>query len=95
MALTREQIEKLATLSRVELTPESEDEITDTVSRIVDFFDALNAVDTDGVLPMSHPLDMTQRLRPDTVTETDHRAAFQRAAPQVEDGLYLVPKVIE
>jgi aspartyl-tRNA(Asn)/glutamyl-tRNA(Gln) amidotransferase subunit C len=55
----------------------------------------LNAVDTTGVEPLAHPLEATQRLRPDVVTETDNRASFQQLAPQTEAGLYLVPKVIE
>ncbi|MFK8028625.1 MAG: Asp-tRNA(Asn)/Glu-tRNA(Gln) amidotransferase subunit GatC [Gammaproteobacteria bacterium] len=95
MALTREQIEKIATLSRVELSTETAGEVTANVSRIVDFFEVLSSVDTDGVSPMAHPLDMTQRLRADTVTEIDERDKFQQSAAQIEAGLYLVPKVIE
>ena len=55
----------------------------------------MNAADTEGVEPMAHPQHMAQRLRPDEVTETDQREKFQRIAPLIEDGLYLVPKVIE
>ncbi len=55
----------------------------------------MQAVDTSGVEPLAHPLEATQRLRPDAVTETDHRDAYQTIAPAVEEGLYLVPKVIE
>lgn len=95
MTMTREQIEKLATLSRVQLDQESIDEVTRNVSRIVEFFDALNDVDTRGVDAMSHPLDMTQRLRSDAVTEEDRRDKYQASAPHVEGGLYLVPKVID
>lgn len=95
MSLTREQMEQLATLSRVELSDETGAEVTQNVSRIVAFFDALNAVDTEGVLPMSHPLDMTQRLRADNVTETNQRDKYQASAAHVEQGLYLVPKVID
>ena len=98
MALTREQLEKIATLARVELPTESSTDVTDvtdTVSRIVDFFDALNDVNTDGVSPMAHPLDMVQRLRTDEVTEHNQRDKFQQSAALVEDGLYLVPKVID
>jgi aspartyl-tRNA(Asn)/glutamyl-tRNA(Gln) amidotransferase subunit C len=57
--------------------------------------EAMRAVDTAGIDPMSHPQDATQRLREDRVTERDERAAFQAIAPQVEDGLYLVPRVVE
>ena len=65
------------------------------LSDILALVEQLNAVDTAGVEPMAHPLDATQRLRPDEVTETDEREAFQAIAPQTEAGLYLVPKVIE
>ncbi len=95
MALTREQLEKMATLARVELSIESSTDVTDNVSRIIDFFDALNDVNTDGVSPMAHPLDMVQRLRTDEVTEHNQRDKFQQSAALVEDGLYLVPKVID
>jgi len=61
----------------------------------LDFVAQMSAVDTAGVSPMAHPMDAAQRLRPDTVTETDQRERFQSIAPQVEAGLYLVPKVIE
>ena len=59
------------------------------------FVEQMNTVDTSGVVPMAHPLDAHQRLRPDEVTETDQRELFQAGAPLVEAGLYLVPKVIE
>ncbi|MGV6826462.1 MAG: Asp-tRNA(Asn)/Glu-tRNA(Gln) amidotransferase subunit GatC, partial [bacterium] len=55
----------------------------------------MNSVDTSGVTPMAHPLDMSQRLRPDEVTESDNRENFQSIAPQTENGLYLVPRVVE
>ena len=95
MALTREQLEKIAMLARVELPHDAAGEVTQNVSRIIDFFDALSDVDTTGVSPMAHPLDMTQRLRADEVTEHNQRDKFQQAAAQVQDGLYLVPKVID
>ncbi|MEE3214369.1 MAG: Asp-tRNA(Asn)/Glu-tRNA(Gln) amidotransferase subunit GatC, partial [Pseudomonadota bacterium] len=63
--------------------------------RILEMVDQLQAVDTEGVAPLAHPLDATQRLRADEVTETDQRDDFQRCAPQVENGLYLVPRVVE
>ncbi len=62
---------------------------------ILSMVDQMAAVDTQGVEPMAHPQEVTQRLREDEVTETDQRELFQSIAPQVEDGLYLVPKVIE
>ena len=63
--------------------------------RDVAFVEQLSRVDTTGVEPLAHPLEATQRLRPDVVTETDNREVFQQVAPQTEAGLYLVPKVIE
>ncbi len=95
MALTREQLEKIATLARVELPTDNASDVADNVSRIIDFFDALNDADTEGVSPMAHPLDMVQRLRSDDVTEHDQRDKYQASAALVEDGLYLVPKVID
>ena len=95
MSLTREQIEKIATLARVELAADVTTEVTQNVSRIIDFFDTLNDADTDGVSPMAHPLDMTQRLRADVVTEHDERDKYQQSSAHTEGGLYLVPKVIE
>ena len=62
---------------------------------IFGLIEAMQAVDTQGVLPMAHPQEASLRLRPDAVTETDRRAAYQAVAPAVEKGLYLVPKVIE
>ncbi|WP_134604273.1 Asp-tRNA(Asn)/Glu-tRNA(Gln) amidotransferase subunit GatC, partial [Pseudomonas aeruginosa] len=65
------------------------------LNNILGLIDQMQAVDTSGVEPLAHPLEATQRLRPDAVTETDHRDAYQTIAPAVEEGLYLVPKVIE
>ncbi|MGH8399606.1 MAG: Asp-tRNA(Asn)/Glu-tRNA(Gln) amidotransferase subunit GatC, partial [Gammaproteobacteria bacterium] len=66
-----------------------------TLSNILEFVAQLERAKTDGVAPMAHPLEMSQRLRPDQVSETDQRELYQQNAPQVEAGLYLVPKVIE
>jgi aspartyl-tRNA(Asn)/glutamyl-tRNA(Gln) amidotransferase subunit C len=96
MSLTREQIASIATLARLELTPAEFGVYQDTLSRIIDFVGALDACQTSGVSPMAHPLaGLSQRLRPDEVTESDHHELYQENAPQVEAGLYLVPKVIE
>jgi aspartyl-tRNA(Asn)/glutamyl-tRNA(Gln) amidotransferase subunit C len=67
----------------------------DKLSRIVDFVDQLQAVPTDDVVPMAHPLNQTQRMRPDAVTESNERERFQSNSEAVQDGLYLVPKVLE
>lgn len=95
MSLDKDQVQHIAMLARLRV---ADDEIADTVdklSRIVDFVDQLSQADTTDVVPMAHPLDASQRLRPDVVTETDQRDDFQENAPAVSDGLYLVPKVIE
>ena len=96
MALTREQIESIAALARLELTGAELPVYQESLSRILEFFAALERADTANVAPMAHPLPgLSQRLRSDAVTEQDHRAEYQQNAPQVAAGLYLVPKVIE
>ena len=95
MSLDKEQVRHIAMLARLKLTDDEYAESVDKLSRIVDFVDQLSQADTSGVVPMAHPLDAAQRLRADTVTETDERDRFQENAPSVTDGLYLVPKVIE
>ena len=95
MALTFEQVQRIAHLARIEV---SEAEALTTQSHLNGIFqliEQMQAVDTAGVEPMAHAQDLSQRLRPDCVTETDRRAAFQAVAPEVDSGLYLVPKVIE
>jgi aspartyl-tRNA(Asn)/glutamyl-tRNA(Gln) amidotransferase subunit C len=96
MALTRAQIAGIATLARLELTPAEIPVYQESLSRILDFVGALERVDTAGVAPMAHPLPgLSQRLRPDAVTEEDRHETYQANAPQVAAALYLVPKVIE
>lgn len=95
MSLTRDQVEHIALLARLELKDDEFDDAVDKLSRIVDFVDQLQAAATDDVLPMAHPLDLRQRLRPDVVSGDIDREVIQRNAPAVRDGFYLVPKVIE
>ena len=96
MLLTREQIENIAHLARLALQPAELPVYQTSLSAIFDFVGELDKVDTASVTPMAHPLPgLSQRLRPDVVTETDRREVYQRNAPQVAAGLYLVPKVIE
>ncbi|MBT8108708.1 MAG: Asp-tRNA(Asn)/Glu-tRNA(Gln) amidotransferase subunit GatC [Gammaproteobacteria bacterium] len=95
MSLDKDQVRQIALLARLDLKPEEHEELVDKLSRIVDFVAHLSAADTTDVVPMAHPLDVAQRLRPDIVTETDDRDRYQQNAPSVADGLYLVPKVIE
>ena len=93
--LTEEDIRRLCRLARVEITAGEIADAAAKLSSIVTMVDQLQAVDTKGVVPMAHPLDRAQRLRDDRVTETDRHDLYQRNAPLVEQGLYLVPKVIE
>lgn len=95
MSVTRSDIEKVAELARLRLEDDSVDEIVQSITNILSLVDQMQAVDTDGIEPMAHPLDATQRLRADIVTETNNRDAFQAIAPKTEAGLYLVPKVID
>jgi aspartyl-tRNA(Asn)/glutamyl-tRNA(Gln) amidotransferase subunit C len=95
MSLTRDQIRRVAQLARIALPAQESDIVLERLNRVLGMIDQLQAVDTEGIEPMSHALDVVQPLRPDAVTETDQRAGLQAGAPAVEDGLYLVPKVIE
>ncbi len=95
MAIDKHEIEKLSRLARLSVSEEDSADVADRITRILDLVDQLQAVDTTGVAPMSHPLDAVQRLRADEVTELNQREAFQAIAPNAEQGLYLVPKVIE
>jgi aspartyl-tRNA(Asn)/glutamyl-tRNA(Gln) amidotransferase subunit C len=95
MSLDKEAVSRIAHLARLGVDESEYDTYARNLSDILAFVEQLNAVDTTGVEPMAHPLDASQRLRPDQVSETDRRETFQRIAPRVEAGLYLVPKVIE
>ncbi|WP_022978328.1 Asp-tRNA(Asn)/Glu-tRNA(Gln) amidotransferase subunit GatC [Nevskia ramosa] len=95
MSLSPEQIRQVAQLARLELNPEQVEPYARQLSNILEMVDRLSSVDTANVSPMAHPLDMVQRLRPDTISETDRRDDYQAIAPETRDGLYLVPKVIE
>ena len=95
MSLSLEQVERIARLARLELSPADATATQAKLNGIFGLIKQMQAVDTTGVAPMSHPQDVVQRLRADAVSETDRRAAFQAVAPEAEAGLYLVPKVIE
>lgn len=95
MALDSTEVEKIAHLARLAVTPEEVNTLKGELSGILELVERMNALDTSEVLPMAHPLDMNQRLRADEVTEDNLREAYQANAPATEDGLYLVPKVIE
>lgn len=95
MALDRKAVEDIAHLARIALNEEDIPATTTKLSGILDLIDKMQAVNTDGVAPLAHPLETTQRLRADAVTETNQREMLQAIAPATEDGLYLVPRVIE
>jgi aspartyl-tRNA(Asn)/glutamyl-tRNA(Gln) amidotransferase subunit C len=96
MSLTRQDVEKIAHLARLSITEQEMPVYVSSLSSIVNFVNELSRAETDGVEPMAHPLDgQRQRLRPDVVTESDRREKYQRNAPSVQAGLYVVPRVIE
>ena len=95
MSLNPDQVERIARLARIELSPAEAAQTLDRLNAIFGLIKELQAVDTSGIEPMAHAVAGAQRLREDLVTENDRRAAYQAVAPEVKDGLYLVPKVIE
>ncbi len=95
MSLNLEDVGRIARLARIELSSAEREATRDQLNGILGFIEQLQAVDTAGIEPMAHAVDVVQRLRPDVVTESDRRADFQALAPETEAGLYLVPKVIE
>ncbi|WP_028669733.1 Asp-tRNA(Asn)/Glu-tRNA(Gln) amidotransferase subunit GatC [Saccharospirillum impatiens] len=95
MSLDRSQVENVAQLARLQVSEDAMSETVASLSSILDLADQLQKINTDGVEPLSNPLDATARLRADDVTESNQRDAYQSIAPSATDGLYLVPKVIE
>lgn len=95
MSIDSSEIEKIAWLARLSL---DRDEIPNSIrdmDRILALVGQMNSLDTSGIEPLAHPMEITARLRADVITETDQREFFQQIAPSVEDGHYLVPRVIE
>jgi aspartyl-tRNA(Asn)/glutamyl-tRNA(Gln) amidotransferase subunit C len=99
MSLSDDQVRRIARLARIDLAPAEAAPVLERLNRILGLIEQMRAVDTTGIEPMAHPLDAMlpqgQRLRSDEVAETDRREAYQDIAPATQDGLYLVPKVIE
>jgi len=95
MSLTVKEVNKIAHLARLNLSSDDLERYVPQLSRILDFIEQMNEANTAQIDPLAHPLDLSQRLRVDAITEQDLREKFQRIAPQTEAGLYLVPKVIE
>lgn len=95
MSLSLDDVKRVANLARIEIGEDEARTALTQLSGIFGLIEQMQAVDTSAIQPMSHAQDLTQRLRDDVVTESDQRELFQSIAPQVEAGLYLVPRVIE
>lgn len=95
MALDKSEVEKIAHLARLHISDTETEEVTTRIADILTLIDQMQSVDTDSIEPLAHPLDVVQRLRVDEVTEKNQRDELQTLAPQSENGLYLVPKVLE
>ncbi len=95
MSLTLEQVQRIAHLARIEISDAEALSTQGHLNGIFQLIEQMQAVDTRGVEPMAHAQDLSQRLRQDVVVEVDRRSAYQAVAPEIEAGLYLVPKVIE
>ena len=95
MSLTLEQVRRVAFLARIEVSDAEAETTLGHLNEIFTLIEVMQAVDTKGVRPMAHAQDLPQRLRSDVVTEKNQRPAFQAIAPETENGLYLVPRVIE
>lgn len=95
VSLDKAEIQKIAWLARLSISENDISEYSQDLSRILELVERMNSIDTTDVDPMAHPLEIKARLRLDEVTETNQREKFQEIAPAVDQGLYLVPKVIE
>ena len=95
MSFDQSDLEKIAHLARLAVPAGEARALGGDLSRILDLVAEMEQVDTSNVEPMAHPLQMTQRLRDDRVTEENQRELYQSVAPATEKGLYLVPRVIE
>ncbi|MCB5188788.1 Asp-tRNA(Asn)/Glu-tRNA(Gln) amidotransferase subunit GatC [Methylobacillus caricis] len=95
MSLSTTDVKRIAHLARIAVSEAEAEQTLQKLSGILGLIEQMQAVDTTGIAPMSHSQDVTQRLREDVVTESNQRELLQSIAPAVENGLYLVPKVIE
>jgi aspartyl-tRNA(Asn)/glutamyl-tRNA(Gln) amidotransferase subunit C len=95
MSLTSDDVKRVAKLARLGLTEAETTETLAQLNSILELVDQMQQIDTHGVAPLAHPLELKQTLRADAVTETDQRQKFQAIAPQADTGLYLVPRVVE
>jgi aspartyl-tRNA(Asn)/glutamyl-tRNA(Gln) amidotransferase subunit C len=95
MALDHSNVKSIANLAKLAISDENIDKYRTELSSILDLVEQMNAVNTDDVEPLANPTDAIQRLRADVVTETNHREKYMANAPAQENGLFLVPKVVE
>jgi aspartyl-tRNA(Asn)/glutamyl-tRNA(Gln) amidotransferase subunit C len=95
MALDKNDVEKIAHLARLQINDTDITEVAQRISNILGMIDQMQSVDTSAVSAMAHPIDAGQRLRADQVTESNQRDYYQKIAPATQDGLFLVPRVIE
>lgn len=95
MALDKSEVEKIAHLARLHISDAEADEVSSRITDILSLIDQMQSVDTDSVEPLAHPLDVVQRLRADEITEKNQRDELLALAPSTQDGLYLVPKVLD
>lgn len=95
MSLSKSDIEKLAVLARINISEQESQLVTERIGSVLDLVDQLQAQNTDGIEPMAHPMDAVQTLRADKVTESNQRETLMSNAPAAEEGLFLVPRVIE
>ena len=95
MSVEKSDIEKLSQLARINISTDVADIVTNRINEVLNMVDELQSIDTTDIEPMAHPQDAVQRLRADKISETDQRALLMNNAPAQEDGLFLVPKVID
>ena len=95
MSLSAEEVKKIAYLARLGINESDIDAYASDLSNMLALMTQMSSTNTDSVQPMAHPMDQIQRLRADIVLENDQRESYQSIAPQTENGLYLVPKVID
>ena len=95
MSINKDEIKYLSLLSRMDIDKNEIKDIEEKLTKIIDFVDQLQTISTDNIEPMAHPLNQSQRLRMDEVTETNDRENIQKNSQQIEKGMYLVPKVID
>ena len=95
MALDKSELENIAHLARLHITKAESEEVMLRITDILALIDEMQSINTNDVAPLAHPLDLLQRLRTDEITERDYRDELLSLAPEAQEGLYLVPKVIE